>query len=35
MNPDADADFMAVLSAPAAPVPELVDVFKRVAPWER
>jgi uncharacterized protein (DUF1778 family) len=35
MNPDAYADFMAVLSAPAAPVPELVDVFKRVAPWER
>jgi uncharacterized protein (DUF1778 family) len=35
MNPDAYADFMAVLSAPAAPAPELVEVFKRVAPWER
>jgi uncharacterized protein (DUF1778 family) len=35
MNPDAYADFMAVLSAPAAPVPELVEVFKRAAPWER
>jgi uncharacterized protein (DUF1778 family) len=35
MNPEAYADFMAVLSAPAVPVPELVEVFKRVAPWER
>jgi uncharacterized protein (DUF1778 family) len=35
MNPDAYADFIAVLSAPAAPAPELVEVFKRVAPWER
>ena len=35
MNPDAYADFMAVLAAPAAPVPELVEVFERVAPWER
>lgn len=35
MNPDAYAEFMAVLSAPAAPVPELIEVFKRVAPWER
>jgi uncharacterized protein (DUF1778 family) len=35
MNPDAYADFLAVLSSPSAPVPELVDVFKRLAPWER
>lgn len=35
MNPEAYAAFMAVLSAPAEPAPELVEVFKRVAPWER
>lgn len=35
MNPDAYAEFLSVLAAPTAPVPELVEVFKRMAPWER
>jgi uncharacterized protein (DUF1778 family) len=26
--------FMAALSAPAAPVPEMVELFRRTAPWE-
>ncbi|HVO02425.1 MAG TPA: DUF1778 domain-containing protein [Candidatus Cybelea sp.] len=29
------ADFMAIVSAPATPVPEIVEVAKRRAPWER
>lgn len=28
------AEFMAALSAPAAPTPEIVDLVKRPAPWE-
>lgn len=28
------ADFMAVLSRPAEPVPEIVEVVTRPAPWE-
>ncbi|HEV3371682.1 MAG TPA: DUF1778 domain-containing protein [Xanthobacteraceae bacterium] len=26
--------FMAALSGPAAPVPEMVELFRRAAPWE-
>lgn len=26
--------FMAVVSGPAVPVPEMVELFRRVAPWE-
>jgi uncharacterized protein (DUF1778 family) len=26
--------FMAALSAPATPVPEMVELFRRAAPWE-
>jgi uncharacterized protein (DUF1778 family) len=26
--------FMAALAAPAAPVPEMVELLKRRAPWE-
>jgi uncharacterized protein (DUF1778 family) len=26
--------FMAALSGPAAPVPEMVELFQRTAPWE-
>jgi uncharacterized protein (DUF1778 family) len=26
--------FMAAVSGPAAPVPEMVELFRRVAPWE-
>jgi uncharacterized protein (DUF1778 family) len=26
--------FMAMLSEPAAPVPEMVELFRRAAPWE-
>lgn len=28
------AEFIAALSAPAAPVPEIVELAKRPAPWE-
>lgn len=27
-------DFVRVLSEPARPVPEMVELFKRQAPWE-
>jgi uncharacterized protein (DUF1778 family) len=34
MSPEGFADFMEVLTGPAAPVPEMVDLAKRPAPWE-
>jgi uncharacterized protein (DUF1778 family) len=34
MSPEGFADFMEVLSAPAAPVPEMVELARRPAPWE-
>jgi uncharacterized protein (DUF1778 family) len=34
MSPEGFAAFMAALSAPVAPVPEMVDLAKRPAPWE-
>ncbi|WP_341486936.1 DUF1778 domain-containing protein [Pararhizobium sp. A13] len=34
MSPEGFADFMEVLSRPAAPVPEMVELAKRPAPWE-
>jgi len=34
MSPEGFADFMSVLSLPAAPVPEMVELAKRPAPWE-
>lgn len=34
MSPEGFADFMDVLSRPAAPVPEMVDLAQRPAPWE-
>lgn len=34
MSPEGFADFMAVLSGPARPVPEMVELAKRPAPWE-
>lgn len=34
MSPEGFADFMQVLSTPAAPVPDLVELAKRPAPWE-
>jgi len=34
MNPEGHADFMEVLSRAAAPVPEMVELGKRPAPWE-
>ncbi len=34
MGPEGFADFMAVLLGPATPVPEMVDLAKRAAPWE-
>lgn len=34
MSEDGFAEFMAVLSAPAAAIPEVVELAKRPAPWE-
>lgn len=34
MTPEGFAAFIAVLCAPAAAVPEMVDVATRAAPWE-
>lgn len=34
MSPEGFAEFMQVLSTPAAPVPDLVELAKRPAPWE-
>ena len=34
MSPEGFANFMDVLSRSAAPVPEMVDLAKRPAPWE-
>lgn len=34
MSQEGFAEFMAVLSAPAAPVAPMVEVVKRPAPWE-
>jgi uncharacterized protein (DUF1778 family) len=34
MSPEGFADFVAVLSGPATPVSELVELAKRPAPWE-
>jgi uncharacterized protein (DUF1778 family) len=35
MSPSGFRAFMAALSGPAAPVPEIVEVLKRTAPWEK
>lgn len=34
MSAEGFADFMAAVSEPAKPVPEMVDLAKRPAPWE-
>jgi len=34
MSPEGFAEFMAALSGPAIPVPEMVESIKRPAPWE-
>lgn len=34
MNPEGFASFMEILSAPAIPVPKMVELVKRAAPWE-
>lgn len=34
MSPEGFADFMEILSRPATPVPEMVELAKRPAPWE-
>ncbi|MGD9965231.1 MAG: DUF1778 domain-containing protein [Hyphomonadaceae bacterium] len=34
MSPEGFAHFLAVLAEPARPIPELVEVAKRPAPWE-
>lgn len=34
MSPKGFAEFMEVLTGPAAPVPEMIELAKRSAPWE-
>ncbi|WP_114391273.1 DUF1778 domain-containing protein [Notoacmeibacter marinus] len=34
MSPDGFAEFMAIVSETAAPIPEMVEVANRPAPWE-
>lgn len=34
LSAESFAGFMAEISAPAAPVPEVVDLFRRSAPWD-
>ncbi|WP_283193778.1 DUF1778 domain-containing protein [Rhizobium sp. AN80A] len=34
MSPEGFADFMGILSPPAAPVPEMVELARRPTPWE-
>jgi uncharacterized protein (DUF1778 family) len=34
MSPSGFKAFMDALSRPAAPVPEMVELFRRAAPWE-
>ena len=34
MSPEGFAGFIEVLAAPAAPVPEMVELARRPAPWE-
>jgi uncharacterized protein (DUF1778 family) len=34
MSPEGFSDFIAALSGPASPVPEMVKLAKRPAPWE-
>lgn len=35
MSPAGFKAFMAALSGPARPVPEMVELFRRAAPWEK
>jgi len=35
MSPTGFKSFMAALSGPATAVPEMVELFRRAAPWER
>lgn len=34
MSPEGFTEFMEILSAPAAPVPDMVELVERPAPWE-
>ena len=34
MSPAGFKAFMAALSKPASPVPEMIELFERKAPWE-
>ncbi|MBV1691445.1 DUF1778 domain-containing protein [Novosphingobium sp. G106] len=34
MSPEGFDAFMAAVSGPAVPVPEIVELFRRAAPWE-
>ncbi len=34
MSPEGFSDFVSILSRPAAPVPELMELARRPAPWE-
>jgi uncharacterized protein (DUF1778 family) len=35
MSPEGFKQFMDIISAPPTPVPEMVKILKRKAPWER
>jgi hypothetical protein len=35
MSPEGFAAFRAAIEAPGAPVPELVELLRRPAPWEK
>ncbi len=35
MSPEAFDHFLEILSQPAKPVPEMVELMKRLAPWEK
>lgn len=34
MSPEGFSEFLAILASPPVPVPEIVEVVKRPAPWE-
>jgi hypothetical protein len=35
MSPEGFATFLAICSKPGVPVPEMVEVMRRPAPWEK
>jgi uncharacterized protein (DUF1778 family) len=35
MSPEAFEHFMEIINRPAKPVPEILELFKRTAPWDK